>query len=80
MEVAVPELDTSVFIIPAHRVKNRQDRLVILNRVAKGVIEELRGKHPTHVFVYRGRPVGSMNNTAWRECQRARGSGSRARS
>jgi integrase len=37
-EVRVPELDTSIFIIPAHRVKNREDRLVVLNRVAKAVI------------------------------------------
>ncbi len=42
-EVEVPELKTSVFIIPADRVKNRQDRLVVLNRVAKSVIEEMRG-------------------------------------
>ena len=34
-EVEVPELDTSVFIIPASKVKNRKDRVVILNRVAK---------------------------------------------
>ncbi len=42
-EVPVPELNTSIFIIPAHRVKNRHDRLVVLNRVAKGIIEEMRG-------------------------------------
>ncbi len=44
-EVSVPELNTSIFIIPAHRVKNRDDRLVVLNRVAKAVIEELRTEH-----------------------------------
>jgi hypothetical protein len=49
-EVRVPELDTSIFIIPAHRVKNREDRLVVLNRVAKAVIEEMRGAHPDYVF------------------------------
>jgi len=34
-EVQVPELNTSVFIIPGELVKNREDRLVILNRVAR---------------------------------------------
>ena len=34
-EVKVPELDTSVFIIPGDRVKNAQDRLVVLNRIAR---------------------------------------------
>jgi integrase len=35
-EVPVPEMGISVFIIPAGRVKNRQDRLVVLNRIARG--------------------------------------------
>ena len=33
-EVDVPELGTSVFIIPGSRVKNGEDRLVVLNSVA----------------------------------------------
>ena len=46
-EVKVPELDTSVFIIPGERVKNGDERLVVLNRVARSVIEDQGGKHPT---------------------------------
>lgn len=34
-EVDVPELATSVFTTPGSRVKNRDDRLVVLNRVAR---------------------------------------------
>jgi integrase len=68
-EVEVPELDTSVFIIPAHRVKNREDRLVVLNRVAREVVESMRGVHLTHVFSYRGRPVKRMRNRAWCEAR-----------
>jgi integrase len=49
-EVPIPELKTSVFIIPAHKVKNRQERLVVVNRVAAGIIEERRGSHPEFVF------------------------------
>jgi len=68
-EVPVPELDTSVFIVPAEQVKNREDRLVVLNRVARSVVEELRGSHPEHVFTYKGRPVGNINNSAWKRCR-----------
>jgi integrase len=71
-EVKVPELDTSVFIIPGERIKNGEERLVVLNGIAKSVVESLRGLHSVHVFVRAHkkngelRPVTKMNNTAWR--------------
>ncbi len=71
-EVPVPELDTSVFIIPAEHVKNGEERLVVLNRIARSVIESQRGVHPVYVFVHRRAkaspptPVLKMNNTAWK--------------
>ncbi len=71
-EVPVPELGTSVFIIPAEHVKNGEERLVVLNRVARSVIESQRGVHPVYVFVHRRAkassptPVQRMNNTAWK--------------
>ncbi len=68
-EVAVPELNTSVFIIPQERVKNGEDRLVILNRIAKSVIEEMRGKHPEYVFTFRGSPITKMNNSGWKSAR-----------
>ena len=68
-EIPVPELGTSVFVVPGRIVKNRQDRLVVLNRVAKAVVEEMRGVHPTHVFSYRGRPVTRMYNGAWKRAR-----------
>ena len=54
-EIEVPELNTSVFIIPAWvvegdktkgLVKNREDRLHVLNRIARSVIEECRITRP----------------------------------
>ncbi len=72
-EVDVPELKTSVFIIPGRVVKNRKDRLVVLNRVAKAVVEQMRGVHPTHVFCYRGHPLQRMYNRAWREGRKRAG-------
>ena len=79
-EVKVPELDTSVFIIPGDKVKNAQDRLVVLNRLARSVIKAQRGVHPEYVFVYApkakvGREAGParrlerMNGTAWRNAR-----------
>ena len=68
-EVNVPSLDTKVFIIPEELVKNGDERLVVLNRIALSVVNSLRGKHPTHVFTFRGKPVTHMLNTAWRKAR-----------
>lgn len=84
-EVAVPELKTSVFIIPSdfggrHEnsgVKNGDERVVIMNDVAKSIIEEQR-KLRTHkdnkakhlVFPYKGRSLHRMNDTAWRSARK----------
>lgn len=64
-EIPVPELETSVFIIPAEYVKNGYDRLVVLNCIALSVVNKQRGEHPTHVFVYEGKPIARMMNSAW---------------
>jgi len=83
-EIPVPELETSVFLIPAdfggrHEgtgVKNGDERLVVLNTVAKSVIEGQRRLHPVWVFPY-GQPDGNgnptpvhrMNDSAWRKAR-----------
>jgi integrase len=68
-EVRVPELRTSVFLIPGTRVKNGEDRLVVLNSVARSVIEDCRGDHRDRIFAYRGKPTDSINNSAWRKAR-----------
>ncbi|MEE9356140.1 MAG: site-specific integrase, partial [Methylococcaceae bacterium] len=65
-EVPVPELSTSVFIIPGDRVKNREDRLVVLNRIASSVIEKVRGSNDNYVFTYKGHPIQRINNSSWK--------------
>ncbi len=72
-EVPIPRLETSVFIIPRHHVKNREDRLVVLNKIARAVIEEMRGIHPEFVFSYRGKPVTRMLNSAWKKARKRAG-------
>ncbi len=84
-EVEVPELETSVFIIPGDQVKNEEDRLVVLNRVAKSVVDSQRGVHREFVFAYVPpqpkaksgqvpkkpvpRPMAAMNTTAWKNAR-----------
>ncbi len=41
----------------------------MLNKVAHGVIEEVRGIHPEYVFTYRGRPITRMLNSAWKKAR-----------
>ena len=72
-EVRVPELNTSVFIIPGAVVKNREDRLVVLNRVARSVIDEVRATRAEYVFTYKDSPVKKINNTAWKRARKAVG-------
>jgi integrase len=72
-QVRVPELDTSVFIIPGRHVKNGDERLVVLNRIADSVVASQRGRHPTHVFVHRDRPVQRMLNGAWLRARKRAG-------
>jgi len=77
-EQCIPELNASVFVIPAHfggrrrnsGVKNREDRLVVLNETAKAVIEACRGEHAQFVFSYRGKPVKFINNSAWQKARK----------
>lgn len=76
-EIKVPELDTSVFLIPEEfggrhlfsGVKNREVRVVILNDVAKSVIEGQRGKSKVWVFPLEGEPIHRMNSTAWKNAR-----------
>ncbi len=70
-EVSVPSKEIgSVFIIPGERVKNGNDRLVVLNREARAVIERQRGKHREYVFVYQDKPIQRMLNNGWRRARK----------
>jgi integrase len=73
-EVKVPEFGTSIFLIPAEKVKNGEERLVVLNRVARSIIDSVRGKHPDFVFVRDAGegetcPLRGMNGTAWQSAR-----------
>lgn len=68
-EVEVPELDTTVFIVPGDRVKNGDEQLVVLNSIARSIIETVRGQHHDYVFTYRGQRVQRMLNSAWKKAR-----------
>ena len=82
-EVLLPKLNTSVFIIPNYlfnknqqakrMVKNGEDRLVVLNKTALEVINQVRGTHSEFVFTYRGNPINKMNNSAWKRARKCVG-------
>lgn len=64
ISVPIPEIGF-VFIIPGRYTKNGEDRLIVLNRVARAVVERQRGKHSDFVFIYRDKPLSRMLNRAW---------------
>lgn len=69
-EVALPAMQTSVFILPASITKTSTERVVVLNTIASRVIESRRGKHKVYVFTYRGNAIGKLNNSAWKRAWR----------
>ena len=69
-EVEIPELRTSIFVIPREHTKFELDRYVVLNRIARSVIESCRGKHPESVFTYQGKPITKMYNSGWKAARR----------
>lgn len=76
-EIAVPELGTSVFLIPADfggrharsGVKNGDERLVVLNSVAKSIVEQQRGINRDWVFPYNDSAMHRMNDSAWKKAR-----------
>jgi integrase len=68
-EVEVTEVGISVFIVPASQVKNGDERLVVLNRIAASVVAARRGQHQTHVFAYAGEPLDRMLTAAWKRAR-----------
>lgn len=76
-EILVPELGTSVFLIPSDfggrnersGVKNGDERLVVLNTVAKSIVDKQRGLSKDWVFPYNGTALHRMNDSAWKKAR-----------
>ena len=94
-EVKIPGTGASAFMVPEAHVKGeaeaKETKVLVLNSVAQEVLERMRGRHETYVFVWRRErtsakkkhktlpmkfePVETMNNTAWQRARRVAGLG-----
>jgi integrase len=80
-EREVPEIGRSVFVIPRAEFKGKRDHVLILNDVAWGIVQQQRGKHPTHVFTCKHPtkrnaepvPFKGQNNSAFQKARAAVG-------
>jgi integrase len=65
-EIRVPQLGTSIFVLPESLTKTSTERVVVLNSIARRVVDARRGSHPELVFSYRGKQLGKLRTSAWR--------------
>lgn len=68
-ECRLPALGVSVFVLSGDGTKNGEERVILLNAVARSVVESCRGNGSEWVFCYKGEPVKRMNATAWRRAR-----------
>jgi len=59
--------------VHADEAKGREAIVVPLNDQVMAVLREKNGKHPEHVFTYRGRPPGQVNTRSWRNALKRAG-------
>jgi len=72
-EVKIPELKTTIFVLPAEFTKNRQERAVVLNGIARRIVDSVRGDHKEFLFTYHGKPLQGVENSAWRRAWKTAG-------
>jgi integrase len=79
-ERRIPELQRSVFLVPAGDFKSDRVHVIILNDIAQSVVDRRRGKHPKYVFTYtdvnKGLPPDRMtklNSKAYRKARKRAG-------
>jgi len=60
-------------MLPEDMTKNGEERIVVLNRIARSVVESERGKNREHIFTYNGEGVTRMGNHAWRKARERAG-------
>lgn len=72
-EFNIPELKTSVFILPAWVTKGQKERVVALNSTAMAAVNRQRGKNKEFVFTYKGEPMARLNNSSFRRVRKSLG-------
>lgn len=71
--VKVPEINSSVFILPDTLTKNGEERIVVLNKIARRIIDAQDGIHPTYVFTHNDKPFCRLNTRAYRAARERAG-------
>jgi len=72
-EVNVADLETTVFVLPESVTKTSTERAVVLNAVARQVVESRRKQHREYVFTYHDKPLTRLHNSAWKRSWKAVG-------
>jgi integrase len=62
-EVYLPSLGCSVFVLG--RTKNGEERVVVLNSIARLAVDAQRGKHPEYVFTHKGDKLPDLSNRTY---------------
>ncbi len=62
--------DDIVFILPEWLTKNSEERIIVVNHEARKAIESVRKHNADFVFTYKGSPVTSINNSAWKNARK----------
>ena len=68
-EVEVPELGVSVLVLPATFAKNGEERVIVLNSVARRILDEQRDNGSEYIFTYNGKPMSRLLNTSWKKAR-----------
>lgn len=58
----------TVFVVPGRSTKNGKPHYVVLNSVARMIVEKYRGRHNDYVFM---QPMVRLTNRAWRKAWKA---------
>lgn len=72
-EIPIPGFDNTIFVIPKEFTKSKHDKYLVLNAIAKEVVENQRGIHEEFIFSYRGNGLYQMNNTGWQNARKSVG-------
>jgi integrase len=67
------DLRRQLLIVPAARSKAGETISIPLSSRAAAILNAQRGKHPTHVFLFRGKPTDDANGAAFRKAATAAG-------
>lgn len=67
------DLSQERITVAARDIKSRKTLGIPLNETALAVLKSQVGRHPEFVFVYKGRPLNSTVNTAWRNALKKAG-------